>query len=223
MDFDIEVARNSIYLDFEGEGKSNNKGIPLPHMAGVFRPKADKGGGGSYEPVFFRDNWIGPRNGSKDATILGFENFIDGLIREVKEKQGLIVFWSDYERSVIELNLPHRLQAFNEHSFNLLPPFRKLKNREKKELDKTIPKVLNQYMKAFHPNRKLVPDLEPGAAEICRRIDNFCEKYKKWRQWPEEKKQYVYDLLEYNKLDCVSTWLLAKKLGNRNNTLSIPM
>ena len=55
MEFDAEMARRSIYLDFEGEGKNARARYPLPHMAGIFRPDPDKGGGGKYETVFFRE------------------------------------------------------------------------------------------------------------------------------------------------------------------------
>jgi len=60
---DPQIARRSVYLDFEGEGKNSNTGIPLPHMAGIFRPNPVKGGGCSYEAVFFKETWKAPVNG----------------------------------------------------------------------------------------------------------------------------------------------------------------
>lgn len=219
MIFDSTIARNSIYLDFEGEGKSKKAGIPLPHMAGIFRPNPVSGGGGRYEAVFFRESWKAPMNGSSGkGRISDFCQTMEELIKEVSEKNSFIVHWSVYEYNVIEMNAPQILSTFDSISYNILPPYRKIKNRRKIVLDETNEKVLNQYVSAFFPNRKLVSPPKPGPAELCKRIDHFSDKYKRWRNWPTDKKQYLNDLLNYNEEDCRATWLLARKLGNMNCT-----
>jgi len=220
MDFNRIIARNSIYLDFEGEGKSRNTGIPLPHMAGVFRPNPGNGSNEKYEAIFFKEFWKPCKNGSQNkGRIEKFATTIENLIKEAKDKDACIVFWSDYERSVIELNAPAYLDMFEGVSFNLLPPLRKIKNSKAIVLDENLKKkVLNQYLKAFCPNRPLVQTYNIGPAEACRRIDNFSEHYPKWGNWPTEKKQYLYDLLKYNEEDCRATWWLGKKLGNINQS-----
>jgi hypothetical protein len=219
MIFNSVVARNSVYLDFEGEGKSKNTGIPLPHMAGIFRPNQDKGSGGKYEAIFFKESWKPCKNGSKGkGRVADFATTIENLIREAKDKNAYIVFWSDYERSVIELNVPELLVIFESVGFNLLPPLKTIKNSRVIALDQKLEKVLNQYLKAFLPNRPLVPTYKLGPAEACRRIDNFSERYTRWRNWPTEKKQYLYDLLKYNEQDCRATWWLGRKLGNINQS-----
>lgn len=213
MEFNSTIARNSIYLDFEGEGKKKTAGTPLPHMAGLFRPKSI-GSGGTYEAIFFKSTWEAAKNGSKGkARISDFKSAIENLIKEAKENNAYIVFWSDYERKVIELNAPELLDKFASVAFNLLPPLRRIKNRKRIQLDDALEKVLNQYLKAF-TNRPLIQPCKPGPAESCKRIDNFSSKYPKWKSWPVEKKQYIYDLLEYNEKDCRATWWLGKKLGN---------
>ena len=211
--FNSEIARNSIYLDFEGEGKKKTSGSPLPHMAGLFRPNSN-GNGGIYDAIFFKSAWQPAKNGSRGLAKTGdFKITIENLITEAKEKGAYIVFWSDYERNVIELNAPELLDSFESVSFNLLPPLRTIKNRKKIALDQELGKVLNQYLKAF-TNRPLIESCQPGPAESCKRIDNFSKKHPKWKDWPTDKKQYLYDLLEYNKKDCCATWWLGKKLGN---------
>ena len=213
MEFNSEVARSSIYIDFEGEGKKKTTGSPLPHMAGLFRPNLS-GGGGVYNAIFFRNAWQSAGNASKRLAKIGdFKITIESLITEAKNKGAYIVFWSDYERKVIELNTPELLDSFESVAFNLLPPLRTIKNRKKMQLDDKLDKVLNQYLQAF-TNRPLIQSCKPGPAESCKRIDNFSKKYPKWRDWPIEKKQYVYNLLEYNEKDCRATWWLGKKLGN---------
>lgn len=218
MIFDSVTARNSIYLDFEGEGQGNNAAnAPLPHMAGIFRPNPKSGGGGTYESVFFRESWKAPANGSNGrAHIDKFDRTIENLIKEAEEKNSFIVFWSDYERSVINLNTPHILELFDSVSFNLLPPLRTIKNQRHIDIDQGIEKVLNQYLKAFLPARPLVPTGGLGPAEACRRIDKFSNIYPMWHDWPNKKKQYLNDLLDYNEKDCRATWWLGKKLGNIN-------
>lgn len=217
MIFNSFIARNSLYLDFEGEGKSKNKGTPLPHMAGVFRPDPVSGGGGSYHAIFFKELWAPAKNGaSGKAQINGFDESIKNIIKEAEDKRTCIVYWSDYERSVIELNTPELLHSFENVSFNLLPPYRTIKNRRKLSLDQNVDKVLNQYLKAFLPNRPPVSPYKLGPAEACKRIDNFSSRYPRWKSWPADKQQYLYDLLKYNEEDCRATWWLGRKLGNTN-------
>ena len=215
MIFNPQIARRSVYIDFEGEGKNRKSGNPLPHMVGTFRPNPIKGGGGIYKALFFRESWKAPVNGSQGkADIADFDVEVSNLIEEASETGSYIIYWSDYERRVIELNAPHLLKSFEEVAFNLLPPLRTIKNKRRIELDVAIDKTLNQYMKVFLPKRPFVQEFNPGPAEVCRRIDHYSTKILKWSKWPEDKKRYVLNLLKYNEEDCRATWLLGRKLAN---------
>jgi hypothetical protein len=217
MKFDAETARRSIYVDFEGEGKNTRSRYPLPHMVGIFRPAPVKGGGGEYEAVFFREAWKAPVNGSREKSrTAGFAETIVGLIEEAKARDGLICFWSEHELVVIKANAPELADAFETVGFNLLPPLRTIKNRNCWLLDKSSGKGLNQYLEVFLEKRPRVGEIKPGPAEACRRIDRACGTHGRWKNWPENKKEYVRNLISYNKEDCKSTWLLGRKLGNMN-------
>ena len=217
-EFDAEVARRSIYLDFEGEGRNDRSCHPLPHMAGIFRPDPVKGGGGEYEAVFFREAWTAPVNGSREKSrIASFAETIAGLIEEAKARDSLICFWSEHELGVIKANAPELADAFEAVGFNLLPPLRTIKNRYRWRLDKSSGKGLNQYLELFLEKRPRVSEIQPGPAEACRRVDRACGTHGRWKNWPENKKEYVRNLIRYNKEDCKSTWLLGRKLGNINS------
>jgi len=217
MNFNAQKARQSLYLDFEGEGRSSLSHCPMPHMLGIFRPHPVRGGSGKYEAVFFNETWTAPVNGSSSrAHIAEFEQTINNLIALARERDGCLVYWSDHERHIVEQYAPKSLEAFNEVGFNLLPALRKLKNKRNLMLDESIDKVLNQYLNAFIPKRPLINECRPGPAEACRRIDQCTRRYTRWGRWPNPKKQYVLNLLSYNEKDCRATWWLAKKLGNIN-------
>lgn len=66
--------RNSIYLDFEGEGKKRNGVVPKPHIAGLFRPNS-KGKSGKYTCIFFKEDWKPVFNGIKATHIFSFNEF----------------------------------------------------------------------------------------------------------------------------------------------------
>jgi hypothetical protein len=217
MKFDAETARCSIYVDFEGEGKNTRARYPLPHMAGIFRPDPERSGGGKYEAVFFREAWTAPVNGSSEQSrIAGFEETLAELIAEAKACNGCIGFWSEHELNVIKENAPGLVDDFETVGINLLPPLRTIKNRNRWQLDKSSGKGLNQYLEMFLEKRPRVGEIKPGPAEACRRIDRACSTHGRWRNWPENKKEYVRNLIRYNKEDCKSTWLLGRKLGNMN-------
>ena len=218
LNFDPGTARRSIYVDFEGEGPNNRSDHPLPRMVGIFRPDPVKGGGGEYEAVFFREAWKAPANGSGEKSrTAGFAETIAELVAEAKAHGGFIGFWSEHELGVIKANAPELADAFEVVGFNLLPPLRRIKNRNRWRLDKSSGKGLNQYLEIFLHNRPRVSEIQPGPAEACRRIDRACNAHARWRNWPETKKKYVRNLISYNKEDCKSTWLLGRKLGNINS------
>jgi hypothetical protein len=207
LNFDAETARRSIYVDFEGEGKNARSRCPLPHMVGIFRPDPVRGGGGEYEAVFFREAWKAPVNGSHEKSrTAGFAETIAELIAEAKTRGGFIGFWSEHELGVIKANAPELADAFETVGFNLLPPLRTIKNRNRWQLDKASGKGLNQYLEVFLEKRPRVGEIKPGPAEACRRIGRACSTHGRWRNWPENKKEYVRNLIRYNKQDCKSTW-----------------
>ncbi len=214
MELNKDNCRQSIYLDFEGTGRTQENDCPLPHMAGLFRPN-ENGKAGSYEAIFFNSQWIAPKNGSSGkGSIEEFDKAINMMIDEANDKQSCIVFWSDHERGVIEKYLPELYDSFEKVGFNLLPELRSIKNRRNIELDESIDKKLNQYLKAFYPERQQISSFNPGPAEACRKIDTCSQRSRRWSNWDDKEKQYVRDLLSYNEQDCKATWLLALKYSN---------
>ena len=211
-----DIIRESVYLDFEGEGRRGDI-FPLPHMAGLYRPKPKGKSWNRYEVLFFKSDWIAPRNGYyKISKIVEFREAFKDLTNEVVDRGSKIIYWSNYELQVIERHFPDILDKFKMVSFNLLPAIRKVKNRREWELQGEEQKTLNQYLEKFDLTNHIVEDTNIGPAELCRRIDNYSKKYKRWRGWPESKKKYVQNLLEYNKQDCKAVWRLSKKLANLN-------
>ena len=208
MTLDNEKLPNSIFLDFEGEGVIDGV-APMPHLLGVLRPK------NSYECVFFKPSWRAPMNGSGGtARIDEFQRTIALLIEEVKKNNGLLIYWSDHERAMIELYAGELIDDFKEVSINLLIPLRTLFNSRGRVLSVDTGKKLNDFLLTVYPNSQPVEEIAPGPAESCRRIDNYCEKLGRWRSWGQPKKDCVKRLLDYNHADCRITWRLAKYYVN---------
>lgn len=206
------TARNAIYLDFEGEGKPKDAGSPAPHMAGVFRPHAE-GKSGDYTPIYHRELWRPVLNGVRpEGMIQPLRECVIDLIEEAESKGTKIVFWSIHEQAVVEAELPDLLDRFKTVACNLYPFAKKLKNRYQKPLDETDSKVLNQYLKAFSLPNSTVPNIHPGAAESCRRIDRYCTKNKRWRRWQDREKEIARVLVAYNRKDCIGLYRLARKV-----------
>ena len=211
------LIRNSIFIDFEGEGKRRDGTIPLPHMVGVFRPN-DKGKSGNYQATFFREQWHPAANGTGGkATEDEFEDFFKSLILECKQNSKLCIFWSSHELKVLELYLPRKLfDELSKYSFNLLPDVRRYANlRRNRLLDSgERARKLDEYFQLYYRKRSPFPSIKPGPAETCRRIDRACHSNKRWKNFSDRQKTYVKDLLAYNEGDVRCTWLLALKVAN---------
>lgn len=202
-----------IYLDFEGEGRSINKGSPPPHLAGVYRPRSYQWGKAFYKTTFFRKPWSNITHVRGACSYMdSLADFIGALIDEAAQNEQKIVYWSDYERAVVEEQCPEHLERFKEHSINLLPTARRYVNRRKIALDESETKVLNRYLRAIKPGAELVKIPRIGAAEACRRVDAALGKYSRFKRWPKQRKTLFLELLEYNQDDCRALFSLAKKL-----------
>ena len=94
-------ARNSIYLDFEGEGKKRNGVIPKPHIAGLFRPNS-KGKSGKYTCIFFKDDWGPVSNGIKTGQVFSFNELFIELLEELEKKDSYLIYWSIHEETVLK-------------------------------------------------------------------------------------------------------------------------
>ena len=204
--------RSAIYLDFEGEGEKSSGEIPEPRLSGVFRPHPT-GKSGVYTPIYHNVSWQPLINGVRPTGHYdSLEGLISSLIAEAKITDSMIVYWSDHERRMVNELLPERIQEFEQHSFNLLPQARKLKRKFKKSLNEDEPKGLNQYLLAFSLPNSTVPNIHPGAAESCRRLDKYCAANKRWRRWTEQQKAIARVLVEYNAKDCIGLYRLARKV-----------
>ena len=211
------LIRNSIFIDFEGEGKKKDKTIPIPHMVGVFRPN-DKGKSGKYLATFFREQWHPASNGSGGKAIeCEFEDFFKSLLLECQQHSKLCIFWSNHELKVLELYLPKPLfNKLSKYTFNLLPDVKRYANIRRNRVLDSGEKAhsLDEYFQLYFRKRMPFPTINPGPAETCRRIDRACYSNKRWKNFTDRQKTYVKDLLAYNEGDVRCTWLLALKVAN---------
>lgn len=214
-DFTPDVAARSYYLDFEGEGKKqDNKTPPLPHLAGVYRPKNGESKS-QYIAQLYRSSWVPPHKSVNGPTeLVNFQQGIEQLIDRAEKEGGYIVYWSCHEEDVIKTHVPNLAARFDARSINLLPELRRIKRRRKIEFNPAFDKDLNKYLDIFAPRFKKVVTPKLGAAELCRRIDKHCDSGLSYRKWPDKAKGYVKDLIGYNRQDCIATWRLAKYYAN---------
>jgi len=211
------LIRNSIFIDFEGEGKPRDKNTPLPHMVGVFRPNA-KGKSGKYQATFFKKEWRPAVNGSGGkATECEFVDFFKSVLLECQLNSKLCIYFSIHEFKILEHYLPKAL--FNElskYTFNLLPDVRRYANLRRKRILDSGKKArkLDEYFQLYYRKRSPFPPISPGPAETCRQIDRACNENRRWKRFTDRQQTYVKDLLAYNEGDVRCTWLLALKVAN---------
>jgi len=214
--------RNAIYLDFEGEGKKRDGTVPMPHMAGLLRPN-QTGKSGKYTCVFFKQNWKPASNGIKVAQCVTFNDRFTELAIELEKKDSYLVYWTIHEQIIFQEYLSDELYArLAPRLFNLHPMARRYANRRRLfgPNEGAYRKTLEEFFAAMARKRNPYPPFPLGAAEACRRIDTACKNTKKWRNFSDKQKIYVEDLVTYNKGDCLSTWLIAKRLGNFYQSVS---
>ena len=208
--------RKAIYLDFEGEGKKRDGSVPRPHMAGLFRPN-QTGKSGKYTCVFFDQRWKPASNGISSAQCVAFNEYFAELLVELEQKDSYLVYWTVHEDMILEKYLTSTIyDGLAPRLFNLHPPAKKYANHRRIfGVDESAKKrPLEDFFAAIYPTANRRPQFPLGAAAACRRIDRACSNHKKWRHFSDKKKCYVKDLIAYNKGDCSSTWLIAKRLGN---------
>lgn len=210
-----EAAAQAIYLDFEGEGKRFDGTVPVPHMAGLYRPYL---GGYKYSALFFRESWkpvMSHHSVSLDKCG-DFTELLEMLINEAEVEGRSIIYWTIHEESMIERHAPELFDRFLAVGLNLKKPAKTYVNRYKLGLDATEKKGLNQYLKVMKTSSPLIVECKPTAAEACRRLDAYAAKKKRWRTWTGEQKRIAKDLLRYNKDDCLGVLRIARKLANAN-------
>jgi len=214
--------RNAIYLDFEGEGRRRDGTVPMPHMAGLLRPN-QTGRSGQYTCAFFKQNWKPASNGITVAQCVTFNELFNELAIELEKKDGYLVYWTIHEQLILQEYLSDELYArLAPRLFNLHPMARRYANRRRLfgPNKGAYRKTLEEFFAAMYRKRNPYPPFPLGAAEACRRIDTACKNSKKWKHFSDKQKSYVKDLIQYNKGDCLSTWLIAKRLGNFYQSVS---
>ena len=211
------MARNAIYLDFEGRKSIGEDKLPLPHMAGLFRP-ASKGTKGKYEAIFFWEAWKPAANGSKGrATLRPFSESFEELIVELDRDDKYLIYWTIHEQSIVEKHLTSSsFTNIAPRMINLHPIARKYARIQNKfgKGQSARGKTLEDFFAALYRKRKPYPALSIGPSATCQRIDAACNRTQKWRKFTDKQKTYVNDLLAYNEGDCRATWLIAKKTSN---------
>ena len=209
--------RKAIYIDFEGEGRNKARELKLPHIVGEFRPN-QKGKGGKYHATYFRENWGPVKNGTGSASsVLKFSEYFHDLELRLESEDSFLVFWSIHEETVMEEFLsPALLKSLKPRLHNLHPIGKRYANRRKVFGLGNGPKgrSLEEFFEALYRKRHPMPPITPGPAKVCRLLDTACGKHKRWKSFSNVQKKYARDLFAYNKGDCQSTWLIAKKIGN---------
>ena len=215
-----EEYRDAIYLDFEGEGKKGDGSVPMPHMAGTFKPNLT-GKSGSHSYVFFSETWKPVcSHFYKKAVIADFTEYFDTLSSELAITGQYIVFWSMHESMILEKYLPKKLFEQLVPRLHNLHPIAKTYTTRKRAFgagNSARGKSLEAFLSALYDRRHPYPPFPLGAAEACRRIDQACLNHKRWKNFSVKQKSYADDLIQYNSGDCKSTWLIAKRIGNFYN------
>ena len=94
--------RNAIYLDFEGEGKKRDGSVPMPHMAGIFKPNV-KGKSGKYKSIFFFKSWKPVAHYfGKAVLLIDFSDYFEILTDELITNDQHLVCWSIHEPMILE-------------------------------------------------------------------------------------------------------------------------
>jgi hypothetical protein len=209
-----DQARNSIFIDFEGEGESRTNGLtPEPHMLGAYTPKYDIEKA-VYRAFLFRENWKPVANGSGgQAIFMSLEDSLQKLIDAARMRGGYLVYFSDHERKVIEMHCPSLYEAFMQVAFNAKPAIDRMYNRHHPQDTGSRPDSLEGYARFYFP-AMTVATLKEGAAETCRKLDRWSADSQRWRAWKPKHKALAKSLLEYNRSDCRMTWKLTKRLAN---------
>jgi hypothetical protein len=209
--------RNALYIDFEGEGKKKDGTVPQPHMAGLFRPNLT-GKSGKHTCVFFSPLWkVVANHFQKRAVIEDFADYFENLSLELNETKQHLVFWSIHEEMILKKFLPAKIfERLAPRLHNLHPIARRYANSRRAfgKNESAKGKTLEEFFAVLYQKRHPYPPFPLGAAEACRRIDRACTKHNRWQKFTKEQKQHTDALVQYNRGDCSSTWLIAKRLGN---------
>ena len=208
--------KNAIYIDFEGEGNSTDGTIRMPHMVGTYVPIDENN---KYSATFFRVDWKPIDSGCKSSfntSIQAFEEYFDEILNQSQTENRKIVAWSSHEEEVLKKFLNASLfRELTKSLHNLLPPAKRYRSRKNLRTEDGLrPRTLEEYYALIFPKRADQPRLINGAAETCRRLDRCCTNKNRWSQFSEKQKQYAWDLLAYNKGDCLSTFKIAMRIGN---------
>ena len=209
--------RNALYIDFEGEGKKKDGTVPRPHMAGLFRPNLT-GKSGKHTCVFFSPLWkVVSNHFHMTAVIEEFTDYFEKLSLELNVTKQYLVFWSIHEEMILKKFLPTKtFERLAPRLHNLHPIARRYANSRRAfgKNESAKGKTLEEFFAVLYQKRHPYPPFPLGAAEACRRIDKACTRHNRWKKFTEEQKQYTDALAQYNRGDCSSTWLIAKRLGN---------
>ncbi len=213
-----EEAVNSIYIDFEGKGRSGEDACPMPHMLGSYRPKTQENKA-IYKAYLFNCSWRPVANGSgRKAELAQFGETMQAIIHEAHERGGYLVYFSDHERAVIEKHCPDWLyKEFLQVAFNVKPPVDTMFNQTHPNNTADRPHSLTGYVNFYFPGVAL-PQLGATVGKVCAALDKSCAKSQRWRAWKPAEQQRARDLFEYNLSDCRVTWKLAKKLANYHDS-----
>ena len=208
--------KNAIYIDFEGEGNSKNGICRMPHMVGTYVLCNERG---KYSATLFKEEWKPIDSGCRSSfntSIQAFGEYFDEIRIKSRTEDRKIIAWSSHEEEVLKIFLNASLfRELTRSLHNLLPPTKRYCSKKNLRMDDGLrPRSLEEYYALICPKRADQPRLINGAAETCRRLDRCCKNKNRWTQFSEEQKQYARDLLAYNKGDCLSTFTIAKRIGN---------
>ena len=220
--WDRATAESSIYIDFEGFGRSSKNPMPHPHMLGAYQPKKPAKHS-IFHTFCFKDEWQPISNGwSPNSEVCTLNKAIEKLLSLVQKEGGLLVYFSDHERAVIEKHCSAPLyENFIEGSLNVKLALKRMfnSNLAQDTNDGQTPRTLNEFMEYYMPGHRQMNTIigAKGPADACRRLDKVCTSGLNWGAWAPTDKSLAKGLFSYNKGDCISTWKLAKRLANHNS------
>ena len=207
----IEEIVNSLYIDFEGFGRSPRDPCPHPHMLGVYKPGLGVQAA-TYDAFLFRESWKPVANGSRGRAILSnLYEALDWILEEAESGGGRIVHFSMHEETVIETHCREFCDDFQAYSFNVKPPLDRMYNQILTDVVGK-PHTLDEHMETWFPDYDMTK-LPGGAADACRTIDKTAERLRRWKRWSDGEKSRAHELLDYNCNDCEATFKLATLLA----------
>ena len=216
------MMKNSIVIDFEGEGRPTDASeSPKPLMLGIYGLRDTPGP--RYTWVAFDDSWRPAVNGSHErAKCATLDETFDYLSDIASQSGGKLIHWSDHEKKILKEHLDPALCG------KVLPTLLNARIQAKKYVrargltQTVVGLTLDDFYHVIFPNVRRPSHPPVGPAEACRRIDKACSNAKRWSRFSNANKNIVHGLIAYNKDDCLLTARILKRITNAGFAVNAP-